>query len=61
MSVVSTAATVFAANQALNAQAMKMAAVKLQNEAAQSVIKMLEEAIDPADVADKTKTVDVKV
>ena len=61
MSVVSTAATVFAANQALNAQAMKMTAVKLQNEAAQSVIKMLEEAIDPADVADKTKTVDVKV
>jgi hypothetical protein len=60
MSVVSTAATILAANQALNAQEMKMAAVKLQNEAAQSVMKMLEEAIDPAEGADKTKIVDVK-
>jgi hypothetical protein len=61
MSVVSAASAAVAANHALNAQAMKMAAVKQRNEAAQSVIKMLEAAIDPAAGADKTKAVDFKV
>jgi hypothetical protein len=69
MSVVSTASAAVAANHALNAQAMKMAALKMKNEAAASIVQVLEQAITPAagtdgakaTGSDKTKVVDVKV
>ena len=61
MSVVTSAAAAVAANHALNAQAMQMAALKMKNEAAESIAKMLEQAIEPPAAADKTKIVDVKV
>ncbi len=61
MGVASIAASAAAANHALNAQAMKMAALRQQDEANRSIVQMLEQAITPAAGADKTKGVDIKV
>ena len=61
MSVVSTAAAAVAANHALNAQVMQMAALKMKNEAAQSIVQILEQAVPPPAGTDKTKVVDVEV
>lgn len=52
MSVASTAASTIAANHALNVQAMKMAALRQEKHAAESIIQMLEQAIEPASGAE---------
>jgi hypothetical protein len=61
MSVVSTAASAIAANHALNVQAMKMAALRQEKHAAESIVNMLEQAIEPATGSDGSKAVDIKV
>lgn len=61
MSVVSTAAAAIAANHAQNAQAMNITALKMKNEAAQSIVQMLEQAVQPTNGSDGSKKVDVKV
>jgi hypothetical protein len=58
MSVVSTASAAVAANHALNAQAMKMASLKLEKQAAESIVQVLEQAITPTA---GTNRVDFKV
>jgi hypothetical protein len=59
MSVESAAATA-AANHALNVQAMKMAALKQQHAAAQSIVQMLEQAVPPAAPSDGGNGVNIK-
>jgi len=61
MSVVSTAATTFAANHALNAQAMNIVALKMKSDAAAAIANMLEQAVQPANGSDGSKKVDVRV